>query len=377
MTLTQGNGNIYVIWVDDNYNKKLFDGSNISLRKITDNGNNRSIIGCTININSAIQYLPDSEMVIESSSDPQIIVLENNDKEEANIVWHDDSTTNDEILFKSIPISDDNNNTNIKHITGTTIQPTSYQHCPDNGGVVKKKIMTAGFPERILNQTNEKSNSTTNIALVEPSFTNAAYDNSFYIFYNLNANASDNQNITKYLNLLTSKVDKSPIMPGFTLLSLRKNIEWLMPNYNIALLTDVGVHNGSIFKDDNKLSNKFDVLILGHQEYVTQAEYNNLKRFVANGGILILPYSNIFYSEVSYDKNSESVTLVKGHNWAFNDKSAWKNIKERWENETSQWVGSNYLCYSCNITFANNPFEYKHHEEQFITNPNVQDITGL
>ena len=39
-------------------------------------------------------------MVIESSSNPQIIVLENNDKEEANIVWHDDSTTNDEILFQ-------------------------------------------------------------------------------------------------------------------------------------------------------------------------------------------------------------------------------------------------------------------------------------
>ena len=145
-----------------------------------------------------------------------------------------------------------------------------------------------------------------------------------------------------------------------------------MPNYNIALLTDVGVHNGSIFKDDKKLSNKFDVLILGHLEYVTQEEYNNLKRFVANGGILILTYSNTFYAEVSYDRNSESIALVKGHGWAFNGKSAWHNIKERWENETSQWVGSNYLCYSCNITFANNPFEYKHHEEQFITNPEVK-----
>ncbi len=371
IALTQGNGNLYVVWVDDNYNKKDFSGSKISLKEITDNGNNGSIIGCTININGAIRYLHDSEIVMDSSSDPQITVIDNNDKEDANIVWHDDSTSNDEILFKSIPISDYNNNTTTKHTTGTTIQHTSYQHCQDNV-VEEKKIITAGFPERISNQTNEKSNSTTNIALVEPSFTNAAYDNSFYVFYALNANASDSQNITKYLNLLTSKVDKSPIIPGSTLLSLRKNIEWLMPNYNIALLTDVGVHNGLIFKDDNKLSNKFDVLILGHQEYVTQAEYNNLKRFVANGGVLILPYSNIFYSEVSYDKNSESVTLVKGHNWAFNDKSAWKNIKERWENETSQWVGSNYLCYSCNITFANNPFEYKHREEQFITNPNVK-----
>jgi hypothetical protein len=137
-------------------------------------------------------------------------------------------------------------------------------------------------------------------------------------------------------------------------------------------LTDIDVHNGSIFTEDNKLHNKFDVLILGHQEYVTQEEYYNLKRFVANGGILILPYSNTFYSEVSYDKNNESIRLVKGHGWAFNGKSAWNSIKERWENETSQWIGSNYLCYSCNITFANNPFEYKHHEEQFITNPEVK-----
>jgi hypothetical protein len=373
ITLTQGNGNVYVIWVDDNYNKKLFSGSNISFRKIADNGNNSSIIGCTININNGIQYLPHSETVIESSSDPQVAVIDNNDKEQVNIVWHDDTTPNDEILFKSIPISDNNNNNNntTKHTTGTTtVQPISYQHCQDKG---VKKIATASSFEQTSNQTNEKfNNDTTNIALVEPSFTNAAYDNSYYIFYRLNANTSDNQNITKYLNLLTNKVDKSPIIAGSTLLSVRKNIEWLMPNYNIGLLTDVDVHNGSIFTEDNKLHNKFDVLILGHQEYVTQEEYNNLKRFVANGGILILPYSNTFYSEVSYDKNNESIRLVKGHGWAFNGKSAWNSIKERWENETSQWVGSNYLCYSCNITFANNPFEYKHHEEQFITNPEVK-----
>jgi len=371
ITLTQGNGNVYVIWVDDNYNKKLFSGSNISFRKIADNGNNSSIIGCTININNGIQYLPHSEIVIESSSDPQITVIDNNGKEDANIVWHDDTTPNDEILFKSIPISDNNNNNTTKHTTGTTtVQPISYQHCQDKG---VKKIATASSFEQTSNQTNEKfNNDTTNIALVEPSFTNAAYDNSYYIFYRLNANTSDNQNITKYLNLLTNKVNKSPIIAGSTLLSVRKNIEWLMPNYNIGLLTDVDVHNGSIFTEDNKLHNKFDVLILGHQEYVTQEEYYNLKRFVANGGILILPYSNTFYSEVSYDKNNESIRLVKGHGWAFNGKSAWNSIKERWENETSQWIGSNYLCYSCNITFANNPFEYKHHEEQFITNPEVK-----
>jgi hypothetical protein len=366
IALTQGNGNVYVIWVDDNYNKKHFNGSNISLRKITNNGNNGSTIGCTININGAIRYLSDSKIVIESSSDPQITVADNNDTDKANIVWHDDSTPNDEILFKSISMSDNNT----KQTTSTIVQPTSYQHCQDKG--VVEKIMRASSEQTSNLINNTFNNDTTNIALVKPTFRNAAYDNSFYVFYALNTGVSGNQNITKYLNLLTSKVDNNiPITPG-SITPLMKNIEWLMPHYNIMLLTDIGVHNGSIFKDDNKLSNKFDVIILGHQEYVTQEEYNNLKRFVANGGILILPYSNIFYAEVSYDKNSQSITLVKGHGWAFNGKSAWRGIKERWENETSQWVGSNMVCYSCNITFANNPFEYKHREEQFITNPDVK-----
>src|SRR5215469_18065719 len=42
---------------------------------------------------------------------------------------------------------------------------------------------------------------------------------------------------------------------------------------------------------------------------------------------------------------------------------AWRSVGERRPNETSQWVGSNHLCYSCNVIFANNPFNYKHHEE--------------
>jgi hypothetical protein len=64
------------------------------------------------------------------------------------------------------------------------------------------------------------------------------------------------------------------------------------------------------------------------------------------------------------------VTLVKRHDWAFNGRSAWKSVAERWAKETSEWVGSNYLCYSCDITFANDPWEYQHHEEQYITNHN-------
>ena len=52
-----------------------------------------------------------------------------------------------------------------------------------------------------------------------------------------------------------------------------------------------------------------------------------------------------------------------------------KSVDERWKNETSQWVGSNYLCATCNISYLNNPFGYIHHEEQYVTN--LSDINLL
>jgi hypothetical protein len=120
----------------------------------------------------------------------------------------------------------------------------------------------------------------------------------------------------------------------------------------------------------NHKSNAYDVLILGHQEYVTQKEYDNIKKFVANGGTLIILDGNVFFAEVNYDINTQTVTLVKGHWWAFNGKSAWKSVGERWKQETSRWMGSNYLCYQCVSRFTNDPFEYRPHEEQYVTNQN-------
>jgi hypothetical protein len=134
---------------------------------------------------------------------------------------------------------------------------------------------------------------------------------------------------------------------------LLKNIKWLTPQSNITLLTDADVDNGIIFKNNsssdtigsNNGINAYDLIILGHQEYVTQHEYDNLRKFVAYGGIMIILDGNVFYTEVTYDRNMPhpTVTLVKGHSWAFNNKSAWKSIGERWAKENSEWVGSNYL----------------------------------
>src|SRR5947208_1306018 len=142
-----------------------------------------------------------------------------------------------------------------------------------------------------------------------------------------------------------------------------------MPKSHISVLTDSDADNvNSLFFVNG--TNKYDILILGHQEYVTQQEYDNLKHFVANGGTLVLMDGNVFYAEVKYDRNTHTITLVKGHGWAYNGKSAWKSVGERWANETSQWVGSNSFCFSCYVIFANNPFQYRHHEEQYLTNPN-------
>lgn len=203
------------------------------------------------------------------------------------------------------------------------------------------------------------------IALVEPTFTAAAYNNSFYVFYQKYSHVLANANITSDLNLLSSKVTKYPtIIPttkvhsAFTMLSLLKNLKFITPDSNITVLTDADVDNGSIFKNDgidgsfDTNSNAYDVIILGHQEYVTQQD------------------SNVFYAQVRFDRATDTVTLVKGHGWAFDSGSAWKSVSERWAKETSHWVGSNYLCYSCDITFANDPWEYNHHEEQYVTNTN-------
>jgi hypothetical protein len=219
------------------------------------------------------------------------------------------------------------------------------------------------------------------IALVEPTFTAAAYNNSFYVFYQKYSHVPANTNITKDLNLLSSKVIKYPtitpttkVHSAFAMLSILKNFKLISPNSDITVLTDADVDNGLIF--DNRggsvdtNSNAYDVVILGHQEYVTQREYNYLKDFVSNGGTMFLLDGNVFYAQVKFDHNTNTVTLVKGHGWAFNGKSAWKSVAERWAKETSEWVGSNYLCYSCDITFANDPWEYQHHEEQYITNHN-------
>src|ERR671924_1409979 len=255
------------------------------------------------------------------------------------------------------------------------------------------------------------------VAFVKPSFTYAAYSlDGFYTFYDKYSDETDETtNVTTDLNMLTVEVpdetyihykdDSSdpPTVPAQQEYydALRGLVEQRssssssqnetvsikddkgggngddLPPIQIADITDKEVHEGKIF--DSAGNNAYDVLFLFHQEYVTQQEYDNLKKFVVqNGGTIVFNTANTFTVEVKYDSANNTVTLVRGHTWAYDGSScAWRAYpRERWINETQQWVGSNFIedPQSDDITFSNNPFNYEHSEEQFVTNPNATII---
>lgn len=116
---------------------------------------------------------------------------------------------------------------------------------------------------------------------------------------------------------------------------------------------------------------------------MTQQEYSNIKTFVSNGGTLIVHTGNVFYAEVRYNEPGNSVTLVTGHYWTFDGKVAQEGVGERWENETKNWLGSNfYNHYYYEKEYHqlyNNPFKFTGEElgeEQYydISNPHIKVV---
>lgn len=212
------------------------------------------------------------------------------------------------------------------------------------------------------------------IAFIKPTFTNAAYNfDSFYFFYYKYSSTPDDVAITKDLNLMTGEIpleseDDSVMIPFI------EHVQTFLPNSIVQIMRDENVHDGLIFTDDGR--NVYDVLFLLHNEYVTQQEYDNLRMFVSNGGIIVFIDSNIFYGEVQYDKEDCLVTLVKGHNWEFDGKAVRKGVWERYSDENTEWVGSNFINRDIAepVIFDNNPFDYVHFEENEVTHPNVRTL---
>ena len=328
--------NVYVVWhsgdiVQHARVKALI--SDAQYIRSTDNG---ATFGNVVNLSN----------YSGSSVNPQIAVSQNN----VYAVWTNNVTGNEDIFFKK-DVSNNNN-------------------C---------------IPSNTANRSDDLDNSKTvgevkslkakNIAIVEDTFTQAAYDKSFYMFYEIYypyiKNTDTPSNFTKYTDLLSSRLTENSKNSSGTR-QIVNHLKWLTPKSTIDVLGDEDVHNGSsLFRANG--TNVYDVIMLDHLEYVSQQEYDNLKRFVANGGILMLLAGNMFYAEVEYDQNTDTIRLVNGHDFAFNGKTAGKGDRERWERETSEWVGSNYkCCFSDEFIFRNDPFGITHVEEQAITNPKAK-----
>jgi len=74
------------------------------------------------------------------------------------------------------------------------------------------------------------------IALINPSFTSAAYNNSYYNFYEKYANTPSRVNITSDPNLLSSGVssNQKELSSASGMVYLLKNIKWLTSQSNIT-----------------------------------------------------------------------------------------------------------------------------------------------
>src|SRR4051794_21749207 len=71
------------------------------------------------------------------------------------------------------------------------------------------------------------------IALIAPTFTAAAYDNSFYNFYKLYANTAAGRNVTSNLSLLSKKISNQDVSAAdFAMLKLINNIKLINPHSN-------------------------------------------------------------------------------------------------------------------------------------------------
>jgi hypothetical protein len=142
-----------------------------------------------------------------------------------------------------------------------------------------------------------------------------------------------------------------------------------LTNGTISNISDEDVHEGYIFNDNG--SNVYDVLFMLLDEYTAKNSYTNLKRFVSNGGTIVFMDANAMYAEIAYNPDLDTVTLLRGHGWKFKGHFAEKNVHERWLNENKDWIGSTFLWSHIDapVTFSNNPFNYTHFEENYVSNP--------
>jgi hypothetical protein len=152
-------------------------------------------------------------------------------------------------------------------------------------------------------------------------------------------------------------------------------------NDTVSTLTDINIHNGAQIN--------YDILVIFHEEYLTQKAYNNFQTFVTQqGGTLVAMDGNVFFAQVSFNASNNTVTHVSGHYWRQVKNStgimeAKAGPGEYWKSNTALWFGSNsdaapdilHFAY-LDTTLEYNPFGYpvpphlSSVENQYRSNPN-------
>lgn len=149
------------------------------------------------------------------------------------------------------------------------------------------------------------------VVFVYPIFTQAAYEaNGFYSYY---AKKCDTKCLTVPI--------PSTIAGKYTSSSKAMSILTLL---NYSHITDVDID-----KDPNILK-KYDKVIILHNEYVTQKEFDA----ITHHPNVVYLYPNALYAKVStnYDKNT--LTLIRGHgypNTSIRNGFDWKNDNSKYE----------------------------------------------
>jgi hypothetical protein len=218
-------------------------------------------------------------------------------------------------------------------------------------------VHTSGYTNNCLDggPTGPRIPLNVSVAVIKPIFTSTPYSQyptgSFYAFYKKYVHTSGN--ITTDLDWLVTSIKSGMgylsgwghTFPLYEFLASdsAKNCG-LVLGRNLVIITDINVTQGALFNSDG--SRKYDAVIIGHQEYVTQNEYDQVRLFVAAGGKLIAMSSNMFYARVAYNSTAMVETFLTGHGgYAFNGRTAFHTKVPPFSRNTSEWFGSSYCCF--------------------------------
>lgn len=131
------------------------------------------------------------------------------------------------------------------------------------------------------------------IVYVYPTFTQAAYsDGGFYDYYSKKCDS----------RCLTVSILNDTSQGGYSA-SARAAIRLSLLNY--SSITDVDIDK------DPSILKKYDKVILLHSEYVTKKEFDAI---TSHPNVFYL-YANALYAEVKTDYSTNTITLVRGHEY--------------------------------------------------------------